>query len=134
MYLWRKDQNRRQRYILGSGGAVAATAPVEKAPAEEVPAVETPGTDTVAVPVEIPVILHGNGGLPETSELTATAEGFDLEGLAEPTRLGKLFDGWYLHMPGAPFHLPKWRKEQPGWICMRDGRNFRDTGVMMPDM
>ena len=74
----------------------AAAAPVEKAPAEEVPAVEMPGTDTAVVPVEIPVILHGNGGLPESSELTATAEGFDLEGLAEPTRLGKLFDGWYL--------------------------------------
>lgn len=130
----------------GSGGAVAATAPVEKAPAEEVPAVETPGTDTVAVPVEIPVILHGNGGLPETSELTATAEGFDLEGLAEPTRLGKLFDGWYLDA-GCTIPFTKveegatrmdlyagW-KEFPGYRCDDAGyvTGYTDVGRVLTD-
>lgn len=138
--------------LSDSGGAMAAaaapleTAPVEKAPAEEVPAVETPGTDTVAVPVEIPVILHGNGGLPETSELTATAEGFDLEGLAEPTRLGKLFDGWYLDA-GCTIPFTKveegatrmdlyagW-KEFPGYRCDDAGyvTGYTDVGRVLTD-
>lgn len=124
----------------------AAAAPVEKAPAEEVPAVEMPGTDTAVVPVEIPVILHGNGGLPESSELTATAEGFDLEGLAEPTRLGKLFDGWYLDA-GCTIPFTKveegasrvelyagW-KEFPGYRCDDAGyvAGYTDAGLVLTD-
>lgn len=137
--------------LSDSGGAMAAavpveTAPVEKAPAEEAPAVETPGTDTVAVPAEIPVILHGNGGLPETSELTVAADGFDLEGLAEPTRLGKLFDGWYLDA-GCTIPFTKveegatrmdlyagW-KEFPGYRCDDAGyvTGYTDVGRVLTD-
>ena len=46
--------------------------------------------------VMLTVSAYGNGGVPEAAEVSVDPAAFTLETLETPTRLGKLFDGWYV--------------------------------------
>ncbi len=46
--------------------------------------------------VMLTVSAYGNGGVPEVVEISVDPAAFTLETLETPTRLGKLFDGWYV--------------------------------------
>ncbi len=46
--------------------------------------------------VMLTVSAYGNGGVPEAAEVLVNPTAFTLETLETPTRLGKLFDGWYV--------------------------------------
>lgn len=48
------------------------------------------------LPVMLSVSAYGNGGVPEVAEISVDPAAFTLEILEIPTRLGKLFDGWYV--------------------------------------
>ncbi len=48
------------------------------------------------LPEMLSVSAYGNGGVPEVAEISVDPAAFTLETLETPTRLGKLFDGWYV--------------------------------------
>ena len=73
---------------------VPATEPSQVA--ETVAAVGEATPEQEAVPLQLTVHLHGNGGAPSVSTITVSADAVSPEGWSIPTRLGKVFDGWYL--------------------------------------
>lgn len=77
------------------------TAREEEAEDSSAGGVDVPGMETERpaekepVPLTWKVVLRGNGGRPAESEYVFDSDAFSLSECEEPSRLGKLFDGWY---------------------------------------
>lgn len=100
---------------------------------------------------EMTVIFNGNGGTPAVSELSCSkeefAEGkFDAGAYSVPSRLGKVFDGWYIDpdctvlftgMEGGKDRLELYAgwKEFPGFLSDDRGYiiGYTDAGRIMSD-
>lgn len=92
------------------------------------------------------VTLYGNGGTPEVKNLSFEGETFSLDSVSVPTRLGKVFDGWYTDVsctvPYAKGSVPEteiilyagWR-ELDGVICNDNGyiTDFSNLELLMTD-
>lgn len=64
--------------------------------AETVAAVGETTPEQEAVPLQLTIHLHGNGGEPSVATVTASTDAVSPDGWNIPARPGKVFDGWYL--------------------------------------
>lgn len=74
-------------------------ADIEKVETEKVETsnVEEDKTDIITEKdVNLKVIVYGNGGIPETIEISSLREEFSVTDIDVPKRPGKVFDGWYV--------------------------------------
>ncbi|WP_147629831.1 InlB B-repeat-containing protein [Dorea sp. D27] len=90
--------------------------------------------DTGGEPIiSVCVTFHGNGGTLSVAEMTLDEYYLDISTVAEPRRLGKVFDGWYtdpsctvpftgIESGQAEVHLYAGWKEFPTYIC--DDRGY----------
>lgn len=107
---------------------------------EEVTA-QAADTDVIAAAV-LHVTGYANGGLPEIVEYTGDFSDFSSDDLAVPSRLGKLFDGWYEDEACTrPFSgvaegvqelrlYAGWR-EIPDFVCNDEGYITKCTGELV---
>ena len=82
--------------------------------------------------VMLSVSAYGNGGVPEVVEISVDPAAFTLETLETPTRLGKLFDGWYVDAEcSIPF---SGIEEGCRSLNLYAGRNSQDLSQMILDI